>query len=35
MLYEKAIDVTTARWGFGFYRPESLVTIISNEDVVH
>ncbi len=26
--------VTTARWGFGFYRPESLVTILSNEDVL-
>ena len=26
--------VTTARWGFGFYRPEALVTVLTNEAVV-
>lgn len=32
--YQREEYVTTARWGFGFYRPEALVTILSNEDVV-
>jgi len=26
--------VTTARWGFGFYRPEALVTVLTDTDVV-
>lgn len=32
--YQREEYVTTARYGFGFYRPEALVTIISNEDTV-
>ena len=32
--YQRDEYVVTARWGFGFYRPESLVTILTNEDVV-
>lgn len=32
--YQRDEYVTTARWGFGFYRPEALVTVLSNEDVV-
>lgn len=31
--YQRDEYVTTARWGFGFYRPESLVTILSNASV--
>ncbi len=26
--------VTTSRWGFGFYRPENAVTVLSKQDVV-
>lgn len=33
--YQRDEYVVTARWGFGFYRPESLVTILTNEDVVN
>lgn len=33
--YQRDEYVTTARWGFGFYRPESLVTVVTNEDVVN
>ena len=29
--YQRDEYVTTARWGFGFYRPEALVTVLSNE----
>ena len=32
--YQRDEYVVTARWGFGFYRPESLVTILTNTDVV-
>jgi hypothetical protein len=32
--YQRTEYVTTARWGFGFYRPEALVTVLTNEDVV-
>lgn len=32
--YQRDEYVTTARWGFGFYRPEALVTVLTNEDVV-
>lgn len=32
--YQRDEFVVTARWGFGFYRPESLVTILTNEAVV-
>lgn len=32
--YQRDEYVTTARWGFGFYRPEALVTILTNEAVV-
>lgn len=32
--YQRDEHVTTARWGFGFYRPESLVTILTTEAVV-
>ncbi len=32
--YQRDEHVVTARWGFGFYRPESLVTILTNEAVV-
>lgn len=29
--YQRDEYVTTARWGFGFYRPEALVTVLTNE----
>lgn len=32
--YQRDEYVTTARWGFGFYRPEALVTVLTNEDVL-
>ncbi len=32
--YQRDEYVVTARWGFGFYRPEALVTILTNEAVV-
>ena len=32
--YQRDEYVVTSRWGFGFYRPESLVTILTNTDVV-
>lgn len=32
--YQRDEYVTTSRWGFGFYREESMVTVITNEDVV-
>lgn len=32
--YQRDEFVVTSRWGFGFYRPESLVVILTNEDVV-
>lgn len=32
--YQRDEFVVTSRWGFGFYRPESLVTILTNTDVV-
>lgn len=32
--YQREEYVTTARYGFGFYRPEALVTILTNTDVV-
>ncbi len=32
--YQRDEYVTTARWGFGFYRPEALVTVLTNTDVV-
>jgi hypothetical protein len=32
--FQREEYVTTARWGFGFYRPEGLVTILSNSTVV-
>jgi len=31
--YQRDEYVTTARWGFGYYRPEALVTILTNETV--
>jgi hypothetical protein len=31
--YQREEYVTTARWGFGFYRPEALVTILSTTSV--
>lgn len=31
--YQRDEYVTTARWGFGFYRPEALVTVLSNETI--
>lgn len=33
--YQRDEFVTTARWGFGFYRPESLVVILTNQNVVN
>lgn len=33
--YQRDEYVVTSRWGFGFYRPESLVTVLTNEDVVN
>lgn len=32
--YQREEYVTTARWGMGFYRPESLVTVLTTESVV-
>jgi hypothetical protein len=29
MFYERTIDVTTARYDFALFRPENLVTVIS------
>lgn len=31
--YQRDEYVVTSRWGFGFYRPESLVTVLTNIDV--
>ena len=31
--YQRDEYVTTARWGFGFYRPEALVTVLTNETI--
>lgn len=32
--YQRDEYVTTARYGFGFYRPEALVSVLTNQDVV-